>query len=173
MYTSTQNYQTSDITHHTYNIRTYIFTRQHHHMYVPIETPSSNVIHHTLLTKQHSLNSMHIPRSPHITNQAHTFNTYIITCGSAHTFNTPYKLPYALKFSQDETFTVFADWKPCVNILSLRKFRLSSCAMIKMAVKRTGVAEKHCSAFALFSKNFHLQTNEVWSVKGLKGDSQK
>ena len=70
-------------------------------------------------------------------------------------------IPYALKFSQDETFAVFADWKPCVNILSLQKFWSSSCAMTKMAVKRTGVVEKHCSAFALFSENFHLQTNKV------------
>ena len=33
--------------------------------------------------------------------------------------------------------------------------------MTKMAVERTGVVEKHCSACALFSKKFHLQTNEV------------
>ena len=70
-------------------------------------------------------------------------------------------IPYALKFSQDETFVVFTDWKPYVNILRLRKFRSSSCTITKMAIKRTGVVEKHCSAFTLFSKNFHLQTNEV------------
>ena len=55
------------------------------------------------------------------------------------------------------------------------KIRSSSCAMTKMAVKRTGVVEKHCSAFALFSQNFHQQTNEVWVSKrlikeGLNGD---
>ena len=47
---------------------------------------------------------------------------------------------------------IFADLKPCANILNLRKFRSSSCAMTKMAAKRTGVVEKHCSAFALLKK---------------------
>ena len=39
--------------------------------------------------------------------------------------------------------------------------------MTKMAVKRIGVVEKHCSAFALFSRNFHLRTNEVQVSKRL------
>ena len=50
--------------------------------------------------------------------------------------------------------------------------------MTKMAVKRTGVVEKHCSTFTHFSNNFHPQTNEVQVSKRLnegrlKGGSVK
>ena len=76
-------------------------------------------------------------------------------------------IPYALKFSWDETFMVFSDLKSCMKILSLRKFRLRSCTMTKMAVKRTGVVKKHCSAYALFFIALYPQTNEVYVNKGL------
>ena len=61
-----------------------------------------------------------------------------------------------------ETFTGFADWKLCANILSLQKFGSSSCTVTKMAIERTGIMEKHCGVFALFSNsNFHPQSNKV------------
>jgi hypothetical protein len=51
--------------------------------------------------------------------------------------------------------------------------------MAKMAVERTGVVEKHCSAFTLFSNGFCPQTNKVHIKKRtvnevrLKEDRQK
>ena len=66
------------------------------------------------------------------------------------------------------------DWEPCIKILSWQKFRLSyynkllyNESMIKVTVKRTGVTEKHCSTFALFSNGFHPQTDKVNTSKRL------
>ena len=58
------------------------------------------------------------------------------------------------------------------------KFRPSSFAMVKIAVKRTRAVEKHCNAFVLFSDGFHQQTDEVYINKRLnkgriKGRSAK
>jgi hypothetical protein len=54
---------------------------------------------------------------------------------------------------------------PCVRISSPQKFKGSACTVTNMAVKRTGVVEKHCSAFALFFNGFHEQTEEVYIVQ--------
>ena len=88
-----------------------------------------------------------------------------------------YLLPYVFGFSWDETFAVFTVWKPCVNILGSQKIRLSSCTMMKMAVKRTGVMKTALPSLLSLTTFIHKHT-KFRSIKGLnerriKGGSVK